>query len=213
MIVWISENRARDKHSLLCWPWRPPPDRAIPCYGQGRRRRGGRGSWPPHFWKPGRSTPPPRFENEVVKIRCFFRFLGYFGIGWPPCRRFDPPLKNPWRRPWLWQNLDRKFNSVLGLGNLGGKRHPSANNIPLYPNWKIVFHSPRCSGLVVNQNFCDILSIFIFELLIHRWQVNSMNWSRYPAMHALQDFLNINLVSFMFNFQLFYLLANFVSPK
>ena len=21
----------------------------------------------------------------------FFRFLGYFGVGWPPCRRFDPP--------------------------------------------------------------------------------------------------------------------------
>ena len=38
---------------------------------------------------------PPRFENEVAKIRCFFRFLGYFGLGWPPCRRFYPPLKNP----------------------------------------------------------------------------------------------------------------------
>ena len=32
MIGWISEIRARTKHSLLCWPWPPPPDRAIPCY-------------------------------------------------------------------------------------------------------------------------------------------------------------------------------------
>ena len=32
----------------------------------------------------------------------FFRFLGYFGVGWPPCWRFDPPLKNPWRRPCVY---------------------------------------------------------------------------------------------------------------
>ena len=32
-------------------------------------------------------------------------------------------------------------------------------------------------------------------------------------MPAFQDIFNMNLVSFMFNFQLFYLLANFVSPK
>ena len=31
----------------------------------------------------------------------FFRFLGDFGVGWPPCRRFYPSLKNPWRRPWI----------------------------------------------------------------------------------------------------------------
>ena len=66
-----------------------------PCK-QGRRRRGVGG--------PG---PEPRtFENRVVrspdsrmkrpKSGVFFDF---FWVGWPACRRFDPPLKNPWRRP------------------------------------------------------------------------------------------------------------------
>ena len=62
---------------------------------QGRRRRGGRGGGggpDPALLKTGRvDPPPPKFENEVAKIRCFFRVLGYFGVGWPPCRRFDPP--------------------------------------------------------------------------------------------------------------------------
>ena len=73
-----------------------------------------KGSWPPHFWKPGRWTP--RFVNEVAKIRCFLSpILGYFGVGWPPCRRFDPPLKNPWRRPWeylfAFRSRDLQINS------------------------------------------------------------------------------------------------------
>ena len=56
------------------------------------------GSRPPHFWKPGRSTPPPQIREWSGQNTVFFRFLGYFGVGWPNCRQFDPPLKNPWRR-------------------------------------------------------------------------------------------------------------------
>ena len=51
---------------------------------------------------------PPRFENEVAKIRCFFRFLGYFGVGWPPCRRFDPPTQKSVATP-----LEERQLSVL----------------------------------------------------------------------------------------------------
>ena len=59
---------------------------------QGRHRRGGGGSGDPDPRTfENREVRPPRFENEVAKIRCFFRFLWYFGVGWPPCRRFDPP--------------------------------------------------------------------------------------------------------------------------
>ena len=58
--------------------------------GQGRRRRGvGGGGWHPHFWKPGMSTPQIREWSGQNPV--FFRFLEYSGVGWPPCRRFDPP--------------------------------------------------------------------------------------------------------------------------
>ena len=60
----------------------------------------GGGGPDPALLKTGR-VDSPRFENEVAQNPVFFRFLGYFGVGWPPCRRFDPPLKKPWRRPWL----------------------------------------------------------------------------------------------------------------
>ena len=67
---------------------------------------------------------------------------------------------DPW--PVVWS-----ASSVLGLGNLGGKRHPSTNNIPLsFPKLKDSFPFSQMQWLVVNQNFCDILSILIFELLI-----------------------------------------------
>ena len=104
--VWLSVTSAAAgrplKRSAARWFLLPSPTGASPT-----------GPWPsatplktplkrrvltPALLKIG-SFDPPRFENEVAKIRCFFRFLWYFGVGWPPCRRFDPPLKNPWRRP------------------------------------------------------------------------------------------------------------------
>ena len=44
----------------------------------------------------------PRFENEMVPNPAssdFFFFFFFFFVGLPQCRRFVPPLKNPWRRP------------------------------------------------------------------------------------------------------------------
>ena len=70
-------------------------------FGAGASPTGGGVGGPDPRTFENRVGGPPRFKNEVTKIRCFFRFLGYFGVGWPPCRRFDPPLKNPWRRPWF----------------------------------------------------------------------------------------------------------------
>ena len=73
---------------------------------QGRRRRGAGGGVGPDnrtFENLGRSTPPPpRFENEVAKIRCFFPIFRVFWgrLATLPTIRPPPPLKNPWRRPW-----------------------------------------------------------------------------------------------------------------
>ena len=47
----------------------------------------------------------PIFENELAQIRCLFRFLGYFVVVWSHCRIFVPPVKNPWRRPWVLVTL------------------------------------------------------------------------------------------------------------
>ena len=38
-------------------------------------------------------------RSWMLQYSPFFRLLGYFEVGWSPCRRFDPALKNPWRRP------------------------------------------------------------------------------------------------------------------
>ena len=46
--------------------------------GGGGNSPKGRGVLTPALLKTG-SFDPPRFENEVVKIRCFFRFLGILG--------------------------------------------------------------------------------------------------------------------------------------
>ena len=35
----------------------------------------------------------PRFENKMAQIRCLFRFLGYFGVGWPPADDSSPHSK------------------------------------------------------------------------------------------------------------------------
>ena len=93
-----------------------------PCTGgkQGRRRRGGGGPDPRTF--ENRAVRPPRFENEVAKIRCFFRFLGYFGVGWPPCRRFDPPTQKSVTTP-LRGRLVFVYPPLLESGGGGGRTH------------------------------------------------------------------------------------------
>ena len=64
---------------------------------------GGSGVLTPALLKTGR-VDPPQIREWSGQNPVFFRFLGYFGVGWPPCRRFDlPPLKHPWRRPWSKQ--------------------------------------------------------------------------------------------------------------
>ena len=73
------------------------------CNRQGRRRRGVGG--PDSALLKTVSVDPPDSRMKWPKSGVFSRILGYFGVGWPPCRRFDPPpppspLKNPWRRPW-----------------------------------------------------------------------------------------------------------------
>ena len=98
-------------------------------------------------------------------------------------------------------------HSVLGLWNLGEKRFPSSNNIPLFPpSWRMVFHFPR-SWLVVtgdtySQNFDVFLSILIFELLIctymdGKWTILSM----------------CGVWWHLFIFQQFFLIAKLVSPN
>ena len=67
---------------------------------------GGRGVLTPALSKTGRVDPSPGFENEVA--RCVFRFLGYFGVGWPPYRRFDPPTQKFLATP-LYTNQARRW--------------------------------------------------------------------------------------------------------
>ena len=81
--------------------------------------------------------------------------------------------------------------SVLLLGNLGEKRHPSSNNIPLIsPNWRIVFHSPWWWLTWCSQNLCGIFQ-FYFSLMNcwymdDNWQINNMKylyvWCLMPLM-------------------------------
>ena len=88
---------------------------------------------------------PPRFENEVAKIRCFFRFLGYFGVGWPPCRRFDPPLKNPWRRPWEGGIMGRKTCRIETCQPLCKKEPPALmTRWCKGVEWKFTYISKYC---------------------------------------------------------------------
>ena len=130
-------------------------------------------------------------------------FRQYYVMPLDRCLNFHNPTAGSWDSPscpligqyWplLWRHRSSKhaqlatprsflWYSVLGLGNLGGKRHPSTNNIPLsFPKLKDSFPLSQMQWLVVNHNFCDILSIFIFEFLIHRWQVNNM---KYVSCHA-----------------------------
>ena len=63
------------------------------CRYQGRRRRGGRGVLTPALVKIGSFDPPPPDSRMKWPKSGVFRFLGYFGVGWPPCRRFDPPTQ------------------------------------------------------------------------------------------------------------------------
>ena len=37
--------------------------------------------------------PPPDSRMKWPKSGVFFRILGYFGVGWPPRRRFEPRSK------------------------------------------------------------------------------------------------------------------------
>ena len=50
------------------------------CHG---RRKGDGGRVP--AVKRLRGNVPPDFSDEVAQIRCLFRFLVYFGVGWPHC--------------------------------------------------------------------------------------------------------------------------------
>ena len=72
---------------------------------------GGGGPDPRTFENREGRPPPPDSRMKWPKSGVFFRLLWYFGVfwGWPPCRRFDPPLKNPWRRPWWCRTAPRVF--------------------------------------------------------------------------------------------------------
>ena len=87
----VAHNLQTSPFLLVIWMWTCSTNRGVADGGVG-------GYWPPHFWKPGRSTPQIREWGGQNPV--FFRFFGCFG-GLPPCRRFDPPLKNPWRRTWV----------------------------------------------------------------------------------------------------------------
>ena len=50
------------------------PEKYTPTYLQERRRRGVGGGDPRTFENREDRPPPPRFENEVAKMRCFSDF-------------------------------------------------------------------------------------------------------------------------------------------
>ena len=79
---------------------------------------------------------------------------------------FLPSSTFPWNFPYrLMQSVS--YDWEIWVGN---DTPASAIFHSFFLKLNDIFHSPRW-WLVVSQNFGDILSIFVFELLMHGWKV------------------------------------------
>ena len=128
-VEWRSEPRGsslREIQNKRCAVL--PPQKFGPHNGP--RKRGWRGLVPAVKTL---GDVPPRFENEVAQIRRLFRFVGYFGVGWPHCRRFVElvrPLRNPWRRLWSSPASDiLRSLASRRRGNLAESRQTPASRM------------------------------------------------------------------------------------
>ena len=72
--------------------------------------------------------------------------------------------------------------SVIKFGNLGEKRHPSSNNIPLFlPGWRIVFYSPMCWLMMHSEFWC---TSFNFNLWIADTWIKSKQYEMLVVFHV-----------------------------
>ena len=84
--------------------------------------------------KTGRVDPPDSKMKWPKWSGVFFQFFGYFGVGWPFCRRFDPPTQKSVATPLTQQlrnahqcrqKLVHSMSAPLGVVRFGKRQRMS----------------------------------------------------------------------------------------